>query len=134
MKRHSHQRDIILAEVRRGKTHPSAQEVFERVRPQLPKISLGTVYRNLEQLAAHGLIRKLELPGQQRRFDGDTSEHYHIRCLACGQVDDIPGPLLVQVRQLPDTLNNYTILGHRLELIGLCPRCRETAGPNSSNG
>lgn len=92
MKRHSRQRDIILEEVRRGKTHPSAQEVYDRVRPRLPKISLGTVYRNLEQLAAHGLIRKLELPGDQRRFDGDVSEHYHIRCLVCGRVDDVPGP------------------------------------------
>ncbi len=133
MKRHSQQRDIILEEVRRSKTHPSAQEVFERVRPRLPKISLGTVYRNLEQLAAHGLIRKLELPGQQRRFDGDLSDHYHIRCLACGQVDDIPGPLRVQVRQLPATLNNYTILGHRLELIGICPRCREAAEANPAH-
>lgn len=128
MKRHSRQRDIILEEVRRDKTHPSAQEVFDRVRPRLPKISLGTVYRNLEQLAAHGLIRKLELPGEQRRFDGDVSEHYHVRCLVCGRVDDIFGPPLTNLPQSFPALQDYVILGHRLEFIGVCPHCRQTAG------
>jgi Fur family ferric uptake transcriptional regulator len=128
MKRHSRQRDIILEEVRRDKTHPSAQEVFERVRFRLPKISLGTVYRNLEQLAAHGLIRKLELPGEQRRFDADLSEHYHVRCLVCGRVDDIYGPPLINLAQSFPLLQEYTILGHRLEFVGICPRCRPLAG------
>jgi Fur family ferric uptake transcriptional regulator len=127
MKRHSRQRDLILEEVRRGKTHPSAQEVFERVRSRLPRISLGTVYRNLEQLAAHGLIRKLELPGGQRRFDGDVSEHYHIRCLVCGRVDDVPSPPLLQPQHYQDLMKDYTILGHRLEFIGICPPCRQAA-------
>lgn len=127
MKRHSRQRDIILEEVRRDRTHPSAQEIFARVRPKLPKISLGTVYRNLEQLAAHGFIRKLELPGDQRRFDGDVSEHYHVRCLVCGRLADIPGPPLMQVSHYPITINNYTILGHRIEFVGICPHCQEKA-------
>lgn len=132
MKKHSKQRDIILEEVRRQKVHPSAQEIFARVRQRLPKISLGTVYRNLEQLAAHGLIRKLELPGEQRRFDGDVSQHYHIRCLVCGRVDDISGPPLTRLEQSFETLSQYTILGHHLEFTGICPGCRAAVGPNPS--
>ncbi|MGQ9921505.1 MAG: Fur family transcriptional regulator [Desulfobacca sp.] len=133
MKRYSRQRDIILEEVLRDKTHPSAQEVFDRVRPRLPKISLGTVYRNLEQLAAHGLIRKLELPGEQRRFDGDVSEHYHIRCLVCGRVDDVYGPPLTDLPKLFPALQDYTILGHHLEFIGVCPSCRQKADPSTAS-
>ncbi len=127
MKRHSRQRDVILEEVCRIRNHPSAQEIFDRVRRRLPKISLGTVYRNLEQLAAHGLIRKLELPGNQRRFDGDVSEHYHIRCLRCGRVEDLPALPWAPLDQLPADFTEYTVVGYRLELLGLCPACREAA-------
>jgi len=126
--RHSRQREIILEEVRRERSHPSAQEIYDRVRQRLPRISLGTVYRNLEQLAAYGLIRKLEMPGAQRRFDGDLSEHYHVRCLVCGRVDDVYGPPLTNLPQSFPALQEYAILGHRLEFIGVCPQCRQQAG------
>ena len=125
IKRHTRQRQIILEELQREKTHPSAQEIFARVRNRLPKISLGTVYRNLEQLAAHGLIRKVEGGGGQRRFDGDLSEHYHVRCLYRGRVDDAPLPMLSRLNQTFGKISDYAIMGHRLEFFGICPRCRE---------
>jgi Fur family transcriptional regulator, peroxide stress response regulator len=125
MRRISLQRQVILEELQGEKTHPSAQEIFERVRHRLPKISLGTVYRNLEQLAAHGLIQKIEAARGQRRFDGDLSEHYHVRCLYCGRVDDAPLPKLSRLNQTFGKMSEYTILGHRLEFVGICPRCRE---------
>jgi Fur family ferric uptake transcriptional regulator len=127
MKRHSLQRQVILEELQREKTHPSAQEIFERVRHRLPKISLGTVYRNLEQLAAQGVIRKIEAGGGQRRFDGELSDHYHVRCLYCGRVDDAPLPLLSRLNQTFGKMSEYTILSHRLEFVGICPRCREAS-------
>lgn len=127
MKRHSLQRQIILEELQREKTHPSAQEIYERVRHRLPKISLGTVYRNLEQLAAQGLIQKVEGAGGQRRFDGDLTAHYHVRCLYCGRVEDAPLPLLSRLNQTFAQMSDYTIMGHRLEFFGICPLCREAA-------
>ena len=127
MRRHSRQRQISLEEVLREKTHPSAQEIYERVRQRLTKISLGTVYRNLDQLTANGLIRKIEAADGQRRFDGELTEHYHVRCLSCGRVDDASLPLLSRLNQTFGKMSDYTILGHRLEFVGICPRCRETA-------
>jgi Fur family ferric uptake transcriptional regulator len=127
MKRRSRQREIILEEVRRERCHPSAQEVYDRVRHRLPRISLGTVYRNLEQLADHGIIQKLELPGASRRYDGNVDEHCHIRCLVCGRVDDFAGLPWLQGPEYPIDLNGYKILGQRLEFFGICPRCREAA-------
>jgi Fur family transcriptional regulator, ferric uptake regulator len=127
MKRHSVQRQIILEELQREKNHPSAQELYERVRHRLPKISLGTVYRNLEQMAAHGLIQKIDAAGGQRRFDGDLADHYHVRCLYCGRVEDAPLPSLSRLNQTFGKMSNYTILGHRLEFLGICPRCQEAA-------
>jgi Fur family transcriptional regulator, ferric uptake regulator len=127
MKRSSVQRQVILEEVIKEKDHPSAQEIYQRVRQRLPKISLGTVYRNLEQLASNGLIRKIESADGQRRFDGELAEHYHIRCLYCGRVDDAPLPLLSRLNQNFGRMSEYQILGHRLEFFGICPRCREMA-------
>lgn len=131
MKRHSVQRQIILEELRRVKNHPSAQEIYERVRHRLPKISLGTVYRNLELLAASGVIQKLETGGGQRRFDGDMAEHYHVRCLYCGSVEDASLPSLSRLNQTFGKMSDYTIVGHRLEFFGICPRCREAAAKHN---
>lgn len=127
MRKSSLQRQVILEEVVKEKTHPSAQEIYERVRQRLPRISLGTVYRNLEHLADKGLIRKIESADGQRRFDGELSDHYHIRCLYCGRVDDAPLPLLTRLDQTFGRMSEYTILGHRLEFYGICPYCREAA-------
>jgi Fe2+ or Zn2+ uptake regulation protein len=69
--RMTHQREIILDELNRSKTHPTADELFDRIKHKLPRISLATVYRNLEILSAAGLIKKLEMSGRQKRFDWD---------------------------------------------------------------
>ena len=103
--------------------HPTADTLYELVRKRLPRISLGTVYRNLEILTALGEIQTLELSGSQKRYDGIAQKHYHIRCLNCGRVDDAP---IAPLNTLEDDLYGstvYTIMGHRLEFIGLCPHC-----------
>ena len=90
----TNQRQVILEELRNVKTHPTASELYDMVRQRLPRIGLGTVYRNLELLADCGIINKLETGGEQKRFDGNPGPHYHIRCTTCGRVDDIDMPLL----------------------------------------
>jgi Fur family transcriptional regulator, ferric uptake regulator len=122
--RSTKQRQLILEELRKVFTHPTADEVYDMVRCRLPRISLGTVYRNLEKLADHGLIQKLDTGGTQRRFDGNPSPHYHIRCMGCGRLDDIPGKATASFEHLVEILSDYEIWGHRLEFQGLCPQCR----------
>jgi Fur family ferric uptake transcriptional regulator len=121
------QRQIILEELRKVDTHPSADQVYETVRKRLPRISLGTVYRNLEILSELGEIQKLELGGDLKRFDRNSNKHYHIRCMNCGRVDDAP---IAPLNQVEDDLYDatvYTIIGHRLEFEGLCPQCSKTS-------
>ncbi|UCE33343.1 MAG: transcriptional repressor [Deltaproteobacteria bacterium] len=122
--RMTHQRQVILDEIRKVTTHPTADEVYELVRKRLPRISLGTVYRNLEILAARGLIKRIGPASQQMRFDGVTEDHYHLRCVSCGRVEDAP---IISVGDLEDAVRNqsdYSITGHRLEFLGICPECR----------
>jgi Fe2+ or Zn2+ uptake regulation protein len=121
--RMTRQRKIILEEVRRVNTHPSADEIYEMVRLRLPRISLGTVYRNLEILSELGEIQKLQLSGSLKRFDWNTNKHYHIRCVQCNRVDDAP---IAPLNQIEDELYESTvfeIIGHNLEFVGLCPEC-----------
>ena len=123
--RMTHQRQVILEEVGKVNSHPTADEVYEMVRKRLPRISLGTVYRNLDILSESGLIQKIAPVSNQMRFDGDTSTHYHMRCIDCGKVEDAPiDPLESLERALKD-LSDYSILGHRLEFMGRCSECRE---------
>jgi Fur family ferric uptake transcriptional regulator len=118
------QRRVILEELRKVDTHPTADRVYEMVRKRLPRISLATVYRNLEFLADRGLVQKHELGGSQRRFDGNPGNHYHLRCIRCGKLDDAP---ISPVSAMEDALREdteYEIVGHRLEFLGICPTCR----------
>ncbi len=121
--RMTRQRKVILEELRKLNTHPSADEIYEVVRHRLPRISLGTVYRNLEVLSELGEIQKLELSGLLKRFDWNTKKHYHIRCVRCSRVDDAP---IAPLNKLDNELYGATvfeIIGHNLEFTGLCPEC-----------
>jgi Fur family ferric uptake transcriptional regulator len=119
------QRQVILDELRKTTAHPSADEVYRMVRERLPRISLGTVYRNLEILAASGLIQKLETAGTQKRFDAVTADHYHMRCVRCGRVEDAPIQAIAGLDDALDSLRQHEIVGHRLEFLVVCPICRE---------
>jgi Fur family ferric uptake transcriptional regulator len=122
------QRKVILEELRRVDTHPTADTIYAMVRRRLPRISLATVYRNLEWLAGAGLIRKYESGGSQRRFDGNPSDHYHVRCVRCGRLDDIPMEPSPTLDQAARGNTDYQIVGHRLEYLGVCPACRTSPG------
>jgi Fur family ferric uptake transcriptional regulator len=116
-------RRVILEEVARVSSHPTANDVFRAVRRRLPRVSLGTVYRNLGALASRGLLRELSEVRGQRRFDATCGEHCHVVCTRCGRVDDVrakpPGALLGWVRNACD----YEVQSYRLALVGLCPTC-----------
>ncbi|MGJ3524152.1 Fur family transcriptional regulator [Nitratidesulfovibrio sp. D1] len=116
------QRMVILEELRRVHSHPTADEIYGMVRQRLPRISLGTVYRNLDLLAESGDILKLESAGSQKRFDGNITPHQHVRCTQCGRVGDVMEPVRV-----PDITGarapGFIILSGRVEFEGVCEVC-----------
>lgn len=124
--RMTRQRAEILAELRKAKNHPTAEEIHARVRRCLPRISLGTVYRNLELLAQSGEILRLDGGSGGRRFDGDISPHLHVRCRRCGRIADVSGAALTPAL---DGLKaeGFVILRAHIELEGVCARCATDA-------
>jgi Fe2+ or Zn2+ uptake regulation protein len=122
--RMTHQREIILQELCKCTNHPAADELHLRVKKKLPRISLATVYRNLETLAEAGVIKKIEITGRQKRFDWDLRQHNHIYCVQCHRVDNIllePGVETLR----PEDDRGYAITGFRIEFVGLCPACQK---------
>ncbi|AAS97566.1 transcriptional repressor [Nitratidesulfovibrio vulgaris] len=116
------QRMVILEELRKVDTHPTADEIYAMVRSRIPRISLGTVYRNLDLLAESGEILRLEAAGTQKRFDGNTMHHQHVRCIRCGRVGDVMHPLDVPQPERA-AAKGFTILTARVEFEGICDHC-----------
>jgi Fe2+ or Zn2+ uptake regulation protein len=124
-------RRVVLEVVRGTESHPTAEAVHRLVRRRLPRVSLGTVYRNLRLLVSAGLVQ--ELPGPHARFDGNTSEHHHFTCLGCGRIVDVEGPLTepharVLCRRVA-AQGGFRVTHHRIEFYGQCRACRATPRP-----
>jgi len=119
-------RRLVLEVVRASNAHPTAEAVHQMVRRRLPRVSLGTVYRNLRLLVAQGLVN--ELPGPHTRFDCNLSEHHHFTCLACGRIADVAGPLTEpHSRALVSRVassGGFSVTHHRIEFYGRCAACR----------
>ena len=120
LRRYSRQRERIYQAVHASQEHPSAQMVYDLLREELPRLSLGTVYRNLHQMAQEGLLQELE--GPTARFDACLAPHAHIRCTCCGRVMDLsaleePAP----VRSAAEA--GWQVERYSLMLEGICPAC-----------
>lgn len=116
------QRTVLLEELRSVRTHPTADELYAMAKARLPRISLGTVYRNLDLLVQQGEVLCLEMAGTQKRFDGTAKPHLHIRCQHCGKVADIPGEF-----GLPSAdgvmVEGFAVTGIHFEFEGICANC-----------
>lgn len=129
--KYSRQRELILNAVLSSSDHPTADDVYARVRAENPRVSLGTVYRNLNLLAENGLLRRVSVPDGSDRFDGTLEEHAHVVCAGCGRVEDLlPGALAPLLGELP-RLTDYRILRTELVAVGLCPDCRNGSRPEN---
>jgi Fe2+ or Zn2+ uptake regulation protein len=120
----THQRELILEELGNCHNHPTADALYERIKKKLPRISLATVYRNLEILSEAGMIRKLEISGRQKRFDREIEQHDHVFCVQCRRVDDIKFDQSRLLSLDEEHSQGYTISGCRVEFFGICPQCQ----------
>lgn len=126
--RFTEQRAAVFRFLRGTESHPTADEVYLRVRTEVPAISLATVYKSLETLVGCGLATKLSYADGSARYDGRTDDHHHVRCLCCSRVMDLPHRVDDgEVERLLASASGFRVTGVRLELTGYCPACdRET--------
>lgn len=118
------QRYAILKYLMESFTHPTADEIFRALSPQYPSLSVATVYNNLKVFVDADLVRELTYGDDSSRFDADMSDHYHVTCTKCGTMVDFDHSPVKEVEEAAAASTGYSVLGHRMEIFGLCPACK----------
>ena len=121
--KHFHKRDAILDCLRQSKAHPSAEMIYTQLKPQIPNLAMGTVYRNLTLFKEQGLASSVATVKGVERFDGNTDPHVHFICSGCDAVIDL------EDMQVPETLHRAAsqCCGGQVEQcqLSFSGRCRD---------
>lgn len=121
----SSQREAILGLVRQAKSHPTAEAIYARLKHRYPRLSLGTVYRNLHILVQQGKIREIRFGSGRDRYDGHLEPHYHFICRRCEDLIDLDMPMRPELEQEASGLGRFSVEGHSVVFQGLCASCRQ---------
>jgi len=124
-RRNTLQRRLVYEAVAETSVHPTAEWVYERVRRQMPRVSLGTVYRNLQLLVTEGRLRSWTR-GRTTRYDADLAPHDHFMCRRCGLLLDLERAPRVFSEERRLRAKGHEIEERILEFVGICRECRRS--------
>jgi len=126
VKRYSAKRNMIR-EALLELDHPTASDVYDYIRKEYPNISLGTVYRNLSEMAEDGEILRLSMSNSPDRFDFNTEDHYHVVCTECGHILDtgegLDAKLLSDLDRVVEASTGLFVKSRYLLFYGICREC-----------
>ncbi len=120
---YSRQREAIYNYLMSTKEHPTAEMIYEKVRQEIPNISVGTVYRNLSTLEEEGRIIKLSTSDNKDRYDADTSEHAHFECRICKKVHDLHLDNMDFLKTLAQHQVDGKLEFTKIRFLGVCNTC-----------
>lgn len=120
---YSKQRALVLNTVINSYEHPTADMVYKEVKKDIPNISLGTVYRNLNLLVELGKIKRIVMPNGSDRFDKIVSKHYHFCCNKCDRIFDITSNELKDLKKRITIDTGYRVYYYDVVFIGECSNC-----------
>ena len=123
--RYSHQRERIYQYLLASPEHPSAEMVYNDLRPEIPGLSLGTVYRNLKLLEELGKVRRITAFQGTERYDACCGDHAHFLCERCGLLHDLGGANSEAIREAIVLEEGFALTKLDLTVTGLCPGCSE---------
>ena len=106
-------------------SHPTAEWIYREVKQEIPKVSLGTIYRNLRELQVEGEILEINIDGSPSRFDYNTTDHCHFRCTNCEQMIDLTVPECSKIVKQLTRKRGLQITGHQVIFSGLCVECQK---------
>jgi Fe2+ or Zn2+ uptake regulation protein len=119
------QRLAVMGSLKNRRDHPTAENIYQEVRRQLPAISFNTVYKTLEILCQKGMVRKVNPLHEVARYDGETGPHAHLICRQCHHIVDLDWePGMVPPRP---ALNHHGFQVENTSLVfwGICPHCQQ---------
>lgn len=107
------------------KAHPSAEMIFNELQPFYPTMSLATVYKTIEILKEIRLVQALNVGEDSFRYDANTANHPHVRCMSCGRVDDLDNiDSRNFINEVADS-TTYRLTGQQFYFFGVCPECQK---------
>ena len=122
-KRYSRQRELIYEALRQTEQHPTAEMIYQWLKPANPSLSLGTVYRNLNLLADEGAIRRMAFPVE--RYDAKTMPHPHFCCDQCGAVYDLHLPYDAELDRQALLASGHDVTGREVAFLGICTKRKQ---------
>ncbi len=123
----THQRLEIFRVLADAEDHPSAEDVYERVKPKIPPISFDTVYRTLALFERYGVVARVNHLAERTRYDSNMTVHHHMVCIRCKKIRDLYWPALDEMEAPEETKGWGAIEGKYLQLRGICRDCLEDA-------
>lgn len=121
--RYSRQRELILKILKGTTIHPTAEWLYFQAKRKMPRLSLGTVYRNLNHLTQKGAIKKYSFSTPFEHFDGNISPHQHFVCTRCGRIYDLYLDLEEELKAKAKKVRGFKVEKVEVEFHGICPRC-----------
>jgi Fe2+ or Zn2+ uptake regulation protein len=119
----THQREIIFRTVYELRSHPTPEAIYDKVREEIPSISLATVYKNVKAFVDSGLLREVSPLHGSLRVDANTDNHHHLVCTECRTVIDLDEDDLEPARLRRPLPEGFVLKRCAVEFYGLCPRC-----------
>ena len=129
----SKQRDRMLELLKETDTHPTADWLYQRLKREFPRLSFGTVYRNLGILQEQDLVARLPFGSTFDRYDARTAPHYHLVCEKCGTVKDVEMPLYDTITKQARKIRDFNITSHRIDFFGTCDKCKRKKNKKESS-
>ena len=120
------QRTLLLELLHRSSGHLDADELYRLARNRYPRISLSTIYRNLQLFKKLGLIEEHHFVEEHYHYEvKSAAEHQHLLCLNCGRIVEFACPLSQQFKEEIGKQYDFDITGVELRMTGLCSDCRK---------
>lgn len=122
---YSKQREKILEVLSNNAVHPTAERLLEILKDEDTSIGMTTLYRNLNQLANAGLIKKIDGLEASAHYDHNTFDHYHLICVECKKVFDIPSDVAPNLVKNTQAATGFDIINHDIVFHGICSECKK---------
>jgi Fur family peroxide stress response transcriptional regulator len=119
----THQRLVIYRALMQMTDHPNPEQIYERVRPELPSVSLATVYKTLHAFLTAGIVQEVSPHHGSLRIEPNSKRHHHFVCLQCHSITDLPSSDMDASVLMDSVPAGFEIKQISTELRGLCGRC-----------
>ena len=129
----THQRYTIYRTLVESRDHPSPEQVYERVRLEIPSISQATVYKNIHTFVEIGLLQEVNRLHQTNRLDANLVRHHHLICVRCRRVTDFYDDRLDEACAQQESPGGFQVLNYQVEAYGVCPDCQAAGAEQTAH-